>query len=125
MGCFRMKRLEARRPKDHKKLRSILIPAAMAATGDLTQNVSKRRIALLLSQTAHFLRFLRLSRLLCPMESTAFLREHKRNFQSGPVTADHLFGVHVRTPPHSHAFAQSRSVNAWLWGGVRTCTPKR
>src|SRR5215211_5725473 len=106
MGCFRMKRLEVRRPKDHKKLRSMLIPAAMAATGDLTQNVSKRRIALLLSQTAHFLRFLRLSRLLPPMESNAFLREHKRNFQSGSVIADHLFSAHVRASPQQRGSRQ-------------------
>src|SRR5829696_8780227 len=96
MGCFRAKYLEVRRPKDHKKLGSILIPIAIAATGDETENVSKRRIALLLSQTAHFLRFLRLSRLLSPMECNALLTEHKRNFQSGSVIDDHLFSAHVR-----------------------------
>src|SRR3954454_2412578 len=80
MGRFRVKCLEVRRPKDHKKLRSMLIPAAMTATGDQTEKVSKRRIALLLSQTAHFLRFLRLSSCLYWGECNALLTEHKRKF---------------------------------------------
>src|SRR5687768_2180510 len=91
MGCFRVKCSEVRRPKDHKKLRSMLIPVAMPATGDQTEKVSQRRKALLLSQTAHFLRFLRLSRLLYPMECNGLLTDYKRNFKRRSVTAGHLF----------------------------------